>query len=118
MPGKFEIKVAKDGQFYFRLKAGNGQTILASEMYNAKPSALTGIESVKKNAGLDERFESKVSTNGKPYFVLKAGNHEVIGTSEMYESEAARDNGINSVKNNAPEAAIDDQSASAAAASA
>ena len=67
---------------------------------------------------MDERFESKVATNGKPYFVLKAGNHEVIGTSEMYESEAARDNGINSVKNNAPEATVEDRSASAAAASA
>lgn len=118
MPGKFEILVAKDGQFYFRLKAGNGQTILASEMYKAKPSALNGIESVRKNAVLDEQFETMVSSNGKSYFVLNARNHEVIGTSEMYESEAARDNGINSVKNNAPEATVEDRSASAAAASA
>ena len=116
MPGKFEIKIAKDGQYYFRLKAGNGQNILASEMYKAKASAVNGIESVKKNAALDERYESKVSTNGKPYFVLKAGNHEIIGNSEMYESESSRDNGIASVKANAPEAEIDDQTAAAAGA--
>lgn len=116
MPGKFEIKVAKDGQFFFRLKAGNGQNILASELYVAKASALNGIESVKKNSVLDERYEKKVSTNNKPFFVLKAGNHEVIGKSEMYESETARDNGIASVKTNAPEAEVDDQTAAAAGA--
>lgn len=108
MAGKFEVSVAKDGQFYFRLKAGNGQNILASEMYKAKASALNGIESVKKNAVLDERYEKLVSKNEKPYFVLKAGNGEVIGSSEMYESEAARDNGIESVKANAPEAEVVD----------
>jgi uncharacterized protein len=116
MPGKFEIKVAKDGQFYFHLKAGNGEKILASEMYKAKAGVVNGIDSVKKNAVLDERFESKVSTNGKPYFVLKAGNHEVIGTSEMYESDSSRDNGIASVKANAPQAEVDDQTSVAAGA--
>ena len=50
MAGKFEIKKAKDGQFYFHLMAGNGQNILASEMYKEKGSAENGIESVKKNA--------------------------------------------------------------------
>jgi uncharacterized protein YegP (UPF0339 family) len=38
MPGTFEIKKANDGQFYFRLKAGNGQVIPSSEMYQAKPA--------------------------------------------------------------------------------
>jgi uncharacterized protein YegP (UPF0339 family) len=106
--GIFEIKTAKDGQFYFRLKAGNGETILSSEMYKAKASATNGIDSVKKNAPNPERFEKKTSTNGKPYFVLKAGNPEVIGTSEMYESASACDNGIASVKSNAPAAAVKD----------
>jgi uncharacterized protein len=108
MAARFEIAEAKDGQFYFRLKAGNGQNILSSEMYKAKSGALNGIESVKKNAPLDERYERRTSSNGKPYFVLKAGNHEVIGNSEMYESEDARDHGIESVQQNAPEAAVVD----------
>jgi uncharacterized protein YegP (UPF0339 family) len=50
MAGTFEIKKAKDGQFYFHLKAGNGQIILSSELYEAKSSAENGIASVKKNA--------------------------------------------------------------------
>jgi uncharacterized protein YegP (UPF0339 family) len=106
MPGTFEIKKAKDGQTFFRLKAANGEIILASEMYKAKESALTGIESVKKNAPLVERYEKLTSKNGKFYFTLKAANSQVIGDSEMYESESSRDNGIDSVMKNAPEAKI------------
>jgi len=97
MPGTFEIKKAKDGQTFFHLKAANGQIILVSEMYKAKESALNGIESVSKNALLAGRFEKLTSKNGKFYFTLKAANSQVIGNSEMYESEASRDNGIDSV---------------------
>lgn len=109
MAGKFEIYKDKAGEFRFRLKAANGQTILASEGYKERASAINGIESVKKNAQSDVRFERKTSTSGKPYFVLKAANHQVIGNSEMYESDDARDNGVKSVMTNAPDATIDDQ---------
>ena len=54
----------------------------------------------------DARYERKESTNGKPMFNLKATNGQVIGTSELYESIAARENGIESVKKNAPDAEI------------
>lgn len=47
---KFELKKAKNGQFHFNLKAGNGQIIATSEMYTSKAAALNGIESIKKNA--------------------------------------------------------------------
>jgi len=113
MPGKFETKKAKDGQTYFHLKAGNGEIILVSEMYKAKSSALNGIESVKKNAPIPERYDKLTSRNGKHYFTLKAANHEVIGTSEMYESEEGLQNGIASVMQNAPTASIVDVEASA-----
>jgi uncharacterized protein len=53
MAGKFILKKSSDGQFRFVLKAGNGETILTSELYKAKLSALNGIESVKRNASLD-----------------------------------------------------------------
>jgi uncharacterized protein len=106
--GKFVIKTQKDGQFVFRLLAGNGQEILRSEAYTTKPACINGINSVKSNAADDNRYERKVSTNGKPYFNLKAGNGQVIGTSELYESEAGRDNGIESVKKNAADAETED----------
>lgn len=111
MAGKFELKVAKSGQFHFNLLAGNGQIILQSEMYETKASAMNGIESIKKNAAMDERYERLVSKSNKPYFVLKAGNHQVIGQSQQYESEAGRDNGIESVKKNGPDAEVVDLTA-------
>ena len=107
--GKFVVTQRTNGDFQFSLKAGNGQIILSSQGYAAKPSCLNGIESVRKNSQDDSRFDRKVSSNGKPFFNLTATNGQIIGNSEMYESEAARDNGIESVKKNAPDADLDDQ---------
>jgi uncharacterized protein YegP (UPF0339 family) len=108
MAGKFEIKKSASGKFHFNLKAGNGQIILSSEMYETRSAAENGIESVKKNASESARFEKRTSAKGDPYFVLKAGNGQEIGRSEMYSSDAACDNGIESVQKNAPDAEIVD----------
>jgi len=107
--GKFVITKRNNGEFQFNLKAGNGQTILSSEGYSSKSAASNGIESVKTNSKDDSKFDKKESSNGKHYFTLKASNGQVIGSSEMYESASGRDNGIESVKTNAPDAEIDDQ---------
>lgn len=107
--GKFVITKRTNGEFQFNLKANNGQTILNSEGYTTKASCENGIASVRTNSTDDSKFDRKTSTNGKPYFNLKASNGQIIGTSEMYESEASRDNGIESVKTNAPDATVDDQ---------
>ena len=104
--GKFVITVRKNGEFQFNLKATNGQVILTSEGYVKKESCLNGIESVKKNAVIPERFEVKVAKNGKPYFNLKASNGQVIGASQMYASERTMKIGMASVAKNAPEAPI------------
>lgn len=100
MSGWFELKKSKSEDFYFVLKAGNGEVILTSEMYTTKAAAENGIASVQKNSPLDERYERATSSNGKPRFNLRAANHQVIGSSELYESESARDAGIESVKRN------------------
>lgn len=111
MAGKFEVFKDKAGEFRFRLKAGNGQIILASEGYKAKASCMNGIESVRKNSQDDARFERTETKNGKARFNLKATNGQVIGTSESYESVKARDNGIASVAKNAPDAKVVDETA-------
>lgn len=108
MAGKFEIRKSSNGQFFFNLKAGNGEKILTSEMYTAKSSAEGGIESARKNAPIDARYERKTSKGGQPYFVLKAANSEPIGKSETYSSTSAMESGIESVKKNAPDAKVDD----------
>ncbi|UJH92712.1 YegP family protein [Antarcticibacterium sp. 1MA-6-2] len=107
--GKFEIKKDKAGEFRFNLKAGNGQVILSSEGYKAKPSCMNGIESVRTNSQSDERFERKETATGHR-FNLKSTNGQVIGTSEVYTTVSAMENGIASVKKNAPDATIDDNS--------
>jgi uncharacterized protein len=111
MAGKFELYTDKAGEFRFRLKAGNGEVILASEGYKQKASATNGIESVKKNAPDDARFERKETDAGNFRFNLKSTNGQVIGTSENYKSASGRDNGIESVKKNAPEARVEDLTA-------
>ena len=106
--GKFEIKKDKSGQFRFNLKAGNGQVILSSEAYKTKASCDNGIASVRTNSGDDARYERNTAKDGSPYFNLKASNGQVIGKSEMYSNTSGMENGIASIKTNAPNASIED----------
>ena len=108
MAGWYELKKSSDGQFHFVLKAGNAETILTSELYKSKQSATNGIASIQTNCAEDSRYEKKESGNGKPFFNLKAANHQVIGTSQMYASTASRDAGIESVKTNGVSSSIKD----------
>lgn len=100
MAGWYEVSKSEKGQFSFVLKAANAQVILRSEQYESKSSALNGIASIQKNSVLPERYELKIASDGRPFFNLRAGNSQVIGTSQMYSSEAARTTGIESVKTN------------------
>ena len=111
MAGHFEITKSSNGQFNFALKAGNGETILRSEQYVAKPSAQNGIASVQANCASDARYERKKSSDGRHYFNLKAANHQIIGTSQMYKSAASRDDGIASVKTNGTSTTTKDSTA-------
>jgi len=108
--GCYELK--KGQKYSFNLKAANHQVILSSQTYESKESALGGIASVQANGAKDELYERKTAQSGQPFFVLKAPNGQVIGQSEMYETEAARDNGIESVKSNSPSTQIKDLIAS------
>lgn len=108
MAAKYEVFKAVNGQFYFRLKAANGEIILGSEGYSAKSGALNGIVSVKSNSSSDSNYSRLTSSDYRYYFVLKAGNSQTIGTSQMYSTSQARDTGIQSVKTNGPTAPTED----------
>ncbi len=117
--GKFVVKETATG-FKFDLKAGNGEVIATSEVYNTKAACLNGIESVKSNCvGEIEdqtvepvatvkhpKFEMYEDKAGEYRFRLKAKNGEVIAVSEGYKTKASCENGIESVKKNAPDAEI------------
>ncbi|HEX6430011.1 MAG TPA: YegP family protein [Niastella sp.] len=106
--GKFVITKRVNGEFQFNLKAGNGETILTSEGYSTKSNCQNGIESVKRNAPDENKYDRKTASNGKFYFTLEAVNGQTIGVSELYESESGLNNGILSVKTQAPDAIIQD----------
>jgi uncharacterized protein YegP (UPF0339 family) len=65
------------------------------------------VAAVKESATIDRRYDRRVSADERPYFVLKAGNNEIIGTSQMYVSREARDEGIKAVKVNGPLARVE-----------
>ena len=69
MAGWFEVSQAKDGQYRFVLKAGNGEPVLTSELYKTKASALNGIASVQKNSPDDAR---RVQVPASSHFPCRA----------------------------------------------
>lgn len=108
MSGTYALTKNTDGRFLFNLKSDNGEKILTSQSYEAKQGAQDGIESVRSIAKVDAQFDRMASKDDKPYFVLKATNGEVIGTSQQYSSPSAMEKGIQSVMENAPAATVDD----------
>jgi len=106
MAGKFVVSKSKDGQEFFVLKAGNGETILQSERYKTHKSCANGIESVRKNSQDAGRFEVRLAKDGRKYFVLKASNGQEIGRSQMYRSDSGCRNGMKSVARNAKDAVV------------
>lgn len=110
MAGKFEIYKDKKGELRFRLKASNGEPILASEGYKSRASCRNGIVSVQKNGPNPDRYQGKVAKNGKHHFVPKAANHQVIGTSQLYDSEKGMTPGMKSVQKNATTTKVEDLS--------
>lgn len=111
MAGKFTLRQTDKGNFVFNLKASNGQIILTSQPYADRRGAMNGIASARKNAAVEMNFERCTASNGQPYFILKAGNKQVIGQSEMYSAASTRDKGIASVIKNAPDAVLEDLTA-------
>lgn len=107
---KFELfQSEKNEEFYFHLKAaGNSEIILDSEGYTTKANCLNGIKSVKENSKDESKFDRLQANNGEYYFNLIAGNGQIIGNSETYKAKQGRDNGIESVMSNAPNAEVVD----------
>lgn len=120
--GRFILKETQTG-FAFELKAGNGETIATSQVYTTKESCRTGIESVQTNApvaGVEDqtmegyeslkhpKFEIYIDKAGKMRFHLKAKNGEIIAVSQAYKEKSGAVKGIDSVKENAPEAVVEE----------
>ena len=118
--GKFVIKKTATG-VKFDLKATNGQVIATSEVYSSEDACRNGIASVQKNAPVaavenqtvegyatekNPKFEISLDKAGEYRFRLTATNGQTIAVSEGYKALASCENGIESVKTNAPDAEI------------
>ena len=118
--GKFVVRETNTG-VKFDLKAGNGEVIATSEVYASEAACRGGIASVQKNAPeaaienqtvegfateKHPKFEVYTDKGGEFRFRLKATNGQIIAVSEGYKAIASCLNGIESVKKNAPDAAI------------
>ena len=118
--GKFVFKTVASG-FKFDLKAGNGEVIATSEVYESEAACKNGIASVAKNAPVANvenqtnegyaaekcpKFEVYTDKAGEYRFRLKATNGLIIAVSEGYPSDAGCLNGVESVKKNAADAEI------------
>jgi len=114
--GKYHEQKSPSGQFFFNLRADNGERILQSEMYTSKEAALVGVASCKENSAHDGQYQRLSSKTEQPYFTLRAKNNEVIGSSQMYSSPGARDAGIASCKQNGPGSVTQDDTAAVAVA--
>ena len=102
----FEVYKDNVGEYRFRLKASNGQTVLSGEGYSEKTGVMNGIKSVRENSKISERYDLYTDKTEKYRFRLKAANGQIIGVSEAYESEANRAKGIDSVMHWAKESTI------------
>ena len=121
--GTFAVKETATG-IMFNLKAGNGEIIATSEVYNSKDACLNGIESVRKNAvaaNLEDqtvegfetqknpKFEVYQDKRGEFRFRLKSTNGQIIAVGEGYKAKAGCLNGIESIRKNAPEATVKEE---------
>jgi len=94
----FESFQGLDGQYYFHLVAANGQNVLRSEGYARAAGADNGVSSVLANGNDKRNFDVLQAESGEWYFNLKAGNGEVIGTSQLYSTKAHADRGATTVR--------------------
>ena len=106
MSGKFETFTGTRGKHYFRLRAGNGIPVLASQGYQDKRGCTNGIKSVQKHSKNADNFERKTAKNGCLYFNLRAANGQIVAKSQMYKSRSGMENGIKSIMKNAPDAEV------------
>jgi uncharacterized protein YegP (UPF0339 family) len=109
MPAQYVLRKSANNLYFFSLTSENNEKILASEQYSSKSGAQQGIQSVRDNSPIDSRYARLTSSDGKYYFRLQAANNKTIGTSEIYNTQQARENGIQAVKRVGPIAPVDDQ---------
>ncbi|MCJ7995235.1 YegP family protein [Rhizobium cremeum] len=123
---KFKILKNEKGEFRVQF-VYNSEVMVWSENYAAKASAKNCVESIKKNApgaaivdltkeetGSGYRFEIDAAKSGETFVRFRAANGEILVRSETYSSKSSARNCAESIKKNAPEAPVEDETAATA----
>lgn len=119
--GKFQLRRTAAG-YKFDLKAANGETVATSEVYLSQAACVKGAQSVAKCAprakladltagqapASNPRFELYQDQGGAYRFRLKARNGKIIAVSQAYTTRAACTGGVESVRENAAQAIIEE----------
>jgi uncharacterized protein YegP (UPF0339 family) len=111
LTAKYQVYKDVAGKFRFRLRAANNKIVAVSEAYENKAGCMNGVRSVQRNCGShieDKTIDMEKLSNPKYElftdsadefrFNLKAGNGEIIATSEGYETKQGVLNGIEAVQ--------------------
>lgn len=106
---EFQIIKGRDGQFYFRYRAGNGEDLLNSEAYTTKQNCQGGIASVKRLSPYDSSYHRFNDIKNEFRYNMIAANREPVAkSSEGYSSSQGREHAISIVKSHAATAEVKD----------
>jgi uncharacterized protein YegP (UPF0339 family) len=102
------FKSSSKNQYYYLLKAtGNSQLILSCEGFTSRQSCFDSIKIIQEKAS-DDDFYDRTSSYLNYVFVVKSPAGKIIGKSEHYTIESARENSIAMIKEGAGSAIVQD----------
>lgn len=94
-----EITKQQTNKYTFVLKAASGQTLLSSVTFSNEKKAKETVNKLNELSSHRNTFERKTNHSGEFLFSLKNNQGEIIGNSQLYQSEAGMENGIKNLKN-------------------
>ena len=105
---KFEIYKEKKGEFRYILKTENGKIILFHQGFKNKVGCMNAISLVRLCSHSNKNYIRKEFKDGTAHFYLILPKDIRLGESKIYSSSKSMEEAIESVKENAPNAEVDD----------
>jgi uncharacterized protein YegP (UPF0339 family) len=87
----------EDGGFRFRVHGAGGEILLSSESYTTEAAAYNGALAAQLAGRVSAGYEVRQVVAGGFYFVVQAGNGEIVGTSPRYDAREPADAAISSL---------------------
>ncbi|WP_460928091.1 DUF1508 domain-containing protein [Pseudomonas sp. MC6] len=96
--GRYEIKKSSNGNYYYTLKAPNHETVVVGEQLTNYNDVKSAIKQSMSSSSRADKIIKRLSSSGKPYFNLVAENGAILGSSQLYSSDASLERGIESIR--------------------